>query len=165
MRSFTATVFLDRVRHTTTVIMLGSLLTLGITGDVTAQTFDYANPLNTARGLSPTMLLRQLNPIETVQTITTPVLDRQAIDREDIKREMSGMPVQRVGVGTAACNLQEQADQCCRVSKAVSRVMGAFGTHSRDSESTRTLGARPHALGPRPHGLAGRCACYTSNPW
>ena len=92
MRCFIGTVFFKRVRYTTAVITLGSLLTLGMSGDVTAQTIDYANPLNTARGLSPTTLRRQLNPIETVQTITTPVLDRPAIDREDIKREMSGMP-------------------------------------------------------------------------
>ena len=73
-------------------IALGSLLTLGISGDVTAQIVDYANPVNTARGLSPTAQFHQLNPIETVQTFTTPALDRQAIDREDIKREMSGLP-------------------------------------------------------------------------
>ncbi|MCH7603845.1 MAG: trypsin-like peptidase domain-containing protein, partial [Planctomycetes bacterium] len=92
MRSFPGTVLFDRVRYTTTVITLGSLLTLGMSGDVAAQSVDYANPLNTARGLSPTTLLRQLNPIETVQTITTPVLDRPAIDREDIKRDSSGLP-------------------------------------------------------------------------
>ncbi|MCH7546873.1 MAG: proprotein convertase P-domain-containing protein, partial [Planctomycetes bacterium] len=92
MRSFPGTVLFNRVRYTTTVITLGSLLTLGMSGDVAAQSVDYANPLNTARGLSPTTLLRQLNPIETVQTITTPVLDRQAIDREDIKRDSSGLP-------------------------------------------------------------------------
>jgi len=92
MRSFPGTVLFDRVRYSTTVITLGGLLTLGMSGDVTGQTIDYSNPLNTARGLTPTTLLRQLNPIETVQTITTPALDRQAIDREDIKREMNGLP-------------------------------------------------------------------------